>query len=365
MAAVGVALALYIAGCTTTSGTPGDKAGGSTTTASLTMGVTDPKGRPTTPTIEYFVNQVKELSKGSIHLDVSWNAGEDRTDPEQAIARKVRAGTLDLGWIGSRAWDTEGVTSLQALQAPFLITDNKLLGAVVSSPMATDMLAGLKAGGVEGLGLYPDQFRHPVGFRKPLASVQDFKGARVRVLTSNASDALIRALGAEPVHINGNAYQQAISDGTLTGVDASLGLAPALHGSILTGNLIFYPKVDTLFAGQQALGKLDSSQQQALRTAAQRTVAHVLESLPAAEDAGPFCSGGGRVVAASNGDVRALQAASESVYRQLEADSQTAALIGQIRTLKAGMPAQAPTKACGNSESTDSAQQKVPEGTGT
>ena len=184
--------------------------------------------------------------------------------------------------------------------------------------MAGEMLAGLKSAEVEGLGLYPDQFRHPVGFRKPLASPRDFKGARIRVLTSNASDALIRALGAEPVHLNGNAYQQAISDGTLTGVDASLGLAPALHGSILTGNLIFYPKVDTLFAGQGALGKLDSSQQEALRTAAQRTVAHVLEDLPATEDTGPFCSGGGRVVAATDRDTRALEAAAQPVYRQFE-----------------------------------------------
>jgi TRAP-type C4-dicarboxylate transport system substrate-binding protein len=363
VATVGVVLALAMAGCSAASGASGDKAGGSTSTVSLTMGVTDPKGRPTTPTIEFFVDQVAEQSKGSIRLDVLWNAGEGSIDPEQAIARKVKSGALDLGWIGSRAWDTEGVTSLQALQAPFLITNNKLLSAVVTSPMAGEMLAGLKSAGVEGLGMYPDQFRHPVGFRKPLASPGDFKRARIRVLTSNASDALIRALGAEPVHLNGNAYKQAISDGTLTGVDASLGLAPALHGSILTGNLIFYPKVDTLFAGQQALGKLDSSQQQALRTAAQRTAAHVLENSPATEDSGPFCSGGGRVVAATDRDARALEAAAQPIYRQMEEDPQTAAFVTQIRALKAGIPAPTQLTECGDSQSTGSAAQEIPEGT--
>jgi TRAP-type C4-dicarboxylate transport system substrate-binding protein len=363
VATIGVALALAAAGCSTASSAPGDKAGGSTSTVTLVIGTTDPRGRPTTPTVEFFASQVAELSKGSIRLDVAWNAGEGRTDPEQAIARGVRAGELDLGWIGSRAWDTEGVTSLQALQAPFLITSNELARAVVASPMADEMLVGLKSAEVEGLGLYPDQLRHPVGFRKPLASVRDFKDARIRVLTSNASDALIRALGAEPVHLNGNALQQAIGDGTLTGIDASLGLAPALHGSVVTGNLIFYPKVDTLFAGQHALGKLDASQQEALRTAAQRTKAYVLEKLPASEDTAPFCSGGGRVVMASDEDVRALQAAAQPVYQQLEADPQTAAFINQIRTLKAGITAPEAATACGRSASTKAATAEIPEGT--
>lgn len=362
VATIGVALALTMAGCSAASGTPGDKAGGSTSTVTLVMGVTDPKGRTTTPTVEFFASQVAELSQGSIRLDVAWNAAEETTDGEQAIARKVRSGEFDLGFIGSRAWDTEGVTSLQALQAPFLITNYELLSAVVSSPMGGEMLAGLKSAEVEGLGLYPDQLRHPVGFREPLASPQDFEGARIRVLTSNASDALIRALGAEPIHLNGDAYGQAVSDGTLTGVDSSLGLAPALHGSILTGNLIFYPKVDTLFAGQEALGKLDSTQQQALRAAAQRTAAHVLEKLPVTEDTGPFCSGGGRVVAATDRDVRALEAAAQPVYGQLAEDPQTAAFIDQIRTLKAGIPAPTQLTACGESESTGSAAQKIPNG---
>jgi TRAP-type C4-dicarboxylate transport system substrate-binding protein len=96
VAAVGVAFALAMAGCIAESDSPGDKAGGSTSTVTLAMGVTDPKGRPTTPTIEFFVNQVAELSKGSIRLDVSWNAGEETTDPEQAIARRVKSGRSTL-----------------------------------------------------------------------------------------------------------------------------------------------------------------------------------------------------------------------------------------------------------------------------
>jgi hypothetical protein len=137
-----------------------------------------------------------------------------------------------------------------------------------------------------------------------------------------------------------------------------------LHGSFLTGNVIFYPKVDTLFAGFQALDKLDPAQKEALRAAAERTSAHLLEDLPTTEDTGPFCSGGGRVVTASEADVRDLKAAARPVYRQLETDPQTAAFISQIRSMKAGMTAPSPTRACGaGSTSTKPAPQKIPEGT--
>ena len=37
-----------------------------------------------------------------------------------------------MGLIPSRAWDTEGVTSLRALNAPFLIDSDELLDEVVS-----------------------------------------------------------------------------------------------------------------------------------------------------------------------------------------------------------------------------------------
>ena len=62
---------------------------------------------------------------------------------------------------------TLGLTTWQ-LQAPFLIDSYPLLGAVLASPLPGQMLAGLHQAGFTGLGLYPDQLRHLVGFRKPL-----------------------------------------------------------------------------------------------------------------------------------------------------------------------------------------------------
>jgi len=212
-------------------GAPRNKAGGPPPPVAVTLGTPDyPSVSPEFQDIGYFARQVHQLSGGQMNIRVLWGVAGEATDFEQVTVSLVRDGKVDLGWIGARAWDTLGVRSFQALQAPFLIDSYPLLDAVIKSPMATQMLAGLNQAGFTGLGLYPDQLRHLVGFRKPLASLRDLRGARIRVPPSRASEALFRALGAVPVHLNGSAESDAIASGTVDGVDASAGYAATIGG---------------------------------------------------------------------------------------------------------------------------------------
>jgi TRAP-type C4-dicarboxylate transport system substrate-binding protein len=104
--------------------------------------------------IEEFANRVEQLSGGGLRIEPVWRAsGGDLRAWDQRVARKVVEGELDLGLIPARAWDTEGVTSLRALQAPFLISDDALLDQVTNGPLAGKMLGGLAEVGVVGLAL--------------------------------------------------------------------------------------------------------------------------------------------------------------------------------------------------------------------
>lgn len=348
-AAMAVVVTMGAAGCSGASGgAPGDKAGGSSPVVTLRMGTVDPQGRPDTPTIEYFAARVKELTKGSVVVDVHWNAGVEYVDGEQAIAKQVRTGVLQLGWVGSRAFDTLGVSSLRAVQAPFLITDNRLTRAVAQDEVAAVMLSDLSKAGLQGLGLYPDQLRHPVGFRAPFDRAEAFRGARIRTLTSNTSDAVLRALGAEPVHLKGSAYGAAIDDRTLDGVDASLGLAPSLGGAFVTGNVALFPRMNVLFSSEAALRRLDASQRAALNRATRDTLAHAVDALPDVEDPTPFCRGGGAVVTVSPDDLAAMRAAVEPVYAELESDPGTKRAIDRIRELARRFGPPLVVDSCGN-----------------
>jgi len=274
---------------------------------------------------------------------IVWDAaGQDIPDPERGIVNLVRDDRFDLGWMGARSWDRMGVSSFQALQAPFLVTDHALLGRIVTSPVASRMLAGLDDHGFVGLALVPEQIRYVFGTRHALASPDDFAGARVRVRPSRASDALIRALGATPVHVSGDAVADAVANGEIDGAEASLGTNSADEGeTVLTANLPLFPKTLTLFAGNEAFNRLDDEQRAVLRKAARETTAYAAAH-PASESKlmGKFCAPGPpvRAVAASPEDLAALRRAARPVYADMERDAESRTSIAGIRALKADQP---------------------------
>jgi TRAP-type C4-dicarboxylate transport system substrate-binding protein len=340
-AALAVAL---LAGCATSHRVRGaDKAGGSDAPVVLLLGDVDAEDDPsTTPVLEYFGDQVAKLSKGSLRVRVIYDAaGHERPDVEAQVARKVRDGSFDLGWIGAAAWDELGTTSFQALHAPFLVTDDVLLDRVATGPLADTMLSGLRDAGVRGLAVVPESLRNPVGLRRPLVSLASFRGARLSVTPSRATDLALRALEAIPVHGLGKGQNLAIADGLLGSLAAFLG------PDIVTGNVSFFPVLHTLFANPASLRSLTAAERAALEQAAARTLANAVATrLSAQEVIDRFCSsgrsasatGGGRVVLASRAELAALVRATRPVYSELEREPRTKSLISQIRALKRSLP---------------------------
>jgi Bacterial extracellular solute-binding protein, family 7 len=347
LAASTLASALAVAvftGCATSHRVRGaDKAGGSDAPLVLRLGDVDSEDYSnTTHVLEYFREQVAKLSEGTLRVRVIYDAaGHERPDVEAQVARKVREGSFDLGWIGAAAWDELGTTSFQALHAPFLVTDDVLLDRVATGPLAGTMLSGLREAGVRGLVVVPESLRNPVALRRPLVSLGSFRGARLIVTPSRATDAALRALGATPVHGLGKAQNLAIADGLVESLVAFLG------PDIVTGNVSFFPVLHTLFANPASLGALTAAERAALELAAARTLAHaVAERRSAQEVIARFCSGGrpasatggGRVVLASRAELAALVRATRPVYSELERDPRTKSLINQIRALKRSLP---------------------------
>jgi TRAP-type C4-dicarboxylate transport system substrate-binding protein len=334
-------VALLLVACS--GGPEGDKAGGDAAPVTLRMATMEGPGAPYADGVREFARQVDELSGGSLRIDVVWDGaveffGEFGPGAEQRVARLVQDGNkLDLALIPARTWDLLGVTSLQALHAPFLVSTEDLVEEVVQSDLAGAMLAGLDQAGVEGLALLPEGLRHPVGFERPFLTLDDFAGQTIRALPSRVSDRLFKALGANPVDIWGDKFTAAVGNGEVAGAESGFawgGQMPAI--GTFTANMTFFPKVNTLVANADAFDRLGEEHEKVLRDAAAVSLRYILENGPTEQErAGEFCGSGGAIAFASDAALRAVEQAAQPVHTELEQDPDTDALMERIRTMKA------------------------------
>lgn len=330
-------VATLLAGCGSGAA---NKAGGSSTPVVLRLADSNNTDQPDTATIEHFAAQVEKRSGGSLRVRITYvAAGSSSPFVETRTIAAVRRGRYDLGWIGARAWDLNGLDTFRALQAPFLITSMRLLNRVAASPLAGEMLDSLtKQGGVVGIALVPDFLRHPVGMSRTFVKPQDFVGARIRIQPSRVTAAIVRALGARPLTISNDAIGLAIDRKQVDAQEVSMLNSPG--GSAVTENVVFFGKALTLFANRGAYGRLNEGQRHIVQDAAADTLRYALSHHPPDSDlATGYCYDRRRIVFATPADVQVLVRKERPVYRWLESDPQTKRFIEEIRALKRTTPA--------------------------
>ena len=358
---VAIAVALVVlGGCSATAET---KAGGAEP-VTLRLAIGDPPGRPASDDVEEFARQVDELSGGSLRVDIVWEAHEqvvpeDDPNPGRALVRMLEDGKAEVGLVPDGSWTEFGVTSLRALKAPFLVTSEALAEAIATGELAQEMLAGLDDAGVVGLALLPETLRHPIAFEQAFLTSSDFHGAVLRTLDPD-TDMLLHALRAEGKSLNGAGFGQAVAADEVDGADsafAQFASLPAL--GTFTANITFATKFNVLVASADAFERLSPEHQTILGDAAEDTLDYVLETNPTdAQSAQEYCARGGTVAVANEADVAAIERAARPIYRDLERDGTTRAMIGRIRDMKQQLDSPSPeVAAC------DSLFQTPPPGT--
>jgi TRAP-type C4-dicarboxylate transport system substrate-binding protein len=347
-----VAVALSLTSCSLGSADPAggsaDKAGGSGAVVTVRLATPDSPGQPAGRDAEHFAERVRSLSQGRLRVAVTHDVGKDERSWDQKAARLVIDGDHDLGLIPARAWDAVGVSSLRALQAPFLLSSDAALDAVVSDPVASDLLNGLAKVGVVGLALVPEGLRHPVGFGAPLREPADFKGHLIRAPRSDLTWKAMRALGAKPVDLNGPEFQAGIDDGSVRGAESSAALVGMLpRPGILTANLTPYAKLNVLVANAAAVKKLSAEHRDILQRAAQQSRDHSVRTRQSdAEALATACSSGVEVVLATSEQQAAMTAATKPLLDELRADREAGPLLRRVAAIVEAAGPERPSTGC-------------------
>jgi TRAP-type C4-dicarboxylate transport system substrate-binding protein len=327
-------VALAAGAGTSLAGPPGKT--GSTVT--LTLAGTEGRGRPSIDIAEAFAARVKALSKDSIVVKIAYDSGgNDATTTnnvqEANLVRLVRAGKVQLAIVPTRAFDFEGITSFQAIQAPFVVATEQGMDRLTRGTLAERLQSDLPKLGLTGLGLAPEGLRRPFGFARPLVKPADFAGIRFVASRSRALVRLLRVLGATPVDILGSAVEKGIANGTVAGADSSFVLAAdgALpHPGFTAGNLVLFPKIDALVANSASLKRLSSKQVSLLREAAASARSWAIGALTEQRGRDAYCKVGGTIVTARAAAISALRVKAAPVLAAMRRDPLTRSLIADI-----------------------------------
>ena len=345
---VGVLLGLVLIsavapGCNVAS--PGaDKAGGQVGRQVLVLRLAStPQDLSFAPPVAEFVRLVTSLSGGAIEIKVMNQWGSYAPGAEAQVVRDVASDSVDLGWAGSRVFDSMGVSSFEALSAPMLIDSYPLENAALQTGLPGQMLAGLKSLGVTGLGLLGDGLRLPISVRHPLLAPADWQGISFSTYLSDVQAQAIRALGATPVVAFGPFRLHDLQTGAIQGFEfdvrqyAQLGLEG--QAPYVAANVVLWPEFDVLVANPGKLSSLTDQQRGWLKQAAQAAATgSVALASTDPKYIGGECAAGSHFVNATSADLAALQRSLSVVYQHLELDPTTNAFIQRILRLKRSPP---------------------------
>lgn len=153
-----------------------------------------PDGYPVTEALSSFAQEVSKATNGKYQIEVFSNA--TLGDQPKAV-QMLKSGELDIAEFSSGPL-SEAVPGIKVLNLPFLFKDSAHMFKHLDGKLGERFAANLKAAGFVVLGWY-DGGSRSFYCVKPITSVTDLVGKKIRVQQSDIYIEMIKLLGANPV----------------------------------------------------------------------------------------------------------------------------------------------------------------------
>jgi tripartite ATP-independent transporter DctP family solute receptor len=152
---------------------------------------------PTVQALRFMGRQITERTGGRHELKVfhSRLLGEEKETLEQTRAGAIDLNRINVALIGNI------VPAMNVLALPFLFRSIEHMQKVLDGPIGTEMLGSFEPYGFVGLAFYDSGARSIYNNIRPVRSLEDLRGLRIRVQQSEQMSEMMRALGANPVEL--------------------------------------------------------------------------------------------------------------------------------------------------------------------
>jgi TRAP-type transport system periplasmic protein len=160
-----------------------------------------------------------KLSNGRLKITIfpSSQLGSDRE-----MLQNTQSGTIG-GVIDATAKLANFVPQFGVLDLPYLVSDREQAGRMLASPVVEQELnARAAAAGFRIVNYWEILFRNVYTRNKPVNSVADLKGLKIRVIPAPAYISLFRTLGASPTPMSFGELYMAMQQGVVDGAENDL-----------------------------------------------------------------------------------------------------------------------------------------------
>src|SRR5216684_7652169 len=288
---------------------------------------------PTVQALRYMGRLIEERSGGRHQVRVfhSRQLGEEKETIEQ-----TRAGAIDLNRTNVALVGTF-VPAMNALAMPFLFRSIEHLQKVLDGPIGNEILGSFGPYGFVGLAFYDSGARSIYNSVRPLHSIADIKGLRLRVQQSELMSNMIRALGAEPIELP---YGQVLTGLATMLIDGAENNWPSF---VTTGHYKYagYCTItehtmspEVLVMSQKAWESLSAEDRKIFREAALQSSHFMREKWKDLEERSRRQAEGAGVTIITDFDRKPFEAAMAGIYAKAQRAPAVVELIERIRKVE-------------------------------
>ena len=175
------------------------------------VAVDTPKGQAA----EFFKRRAEELTAGRVRVEVFPNSTlyKDKEEVEALELGAVQMLAPSLSKFGPL-----GAKEFEVFDLPFIFDDYADLRKVTEGPVGKRLLDTLESKGIHGLAYWDNGFKD-FSANRPLHTLSDYRGLRMRVQSSMVLEAQMRALGAMPQVMGFSDVYPALRAGVVDGTE--------------------------------------------------------------------------------------------------------------------------------------------------
>lgn len=181
----------------------------------LRLAENQPENNPVTVAMFKFAELVEEKTDGKVKIEVYPNAqlGEETETIEQ-----VQLGVLDFARVNSVPI-AQVVNEMKAFTLPYMYKDLDHKYRVWDGEIGQSILEKLKDNDMIGLGYLEGGTRNFYTTKKPIKSLDDLKGLKIRVQESEVMIKMIKLLGAVATPMNYGEVYTSLQTGVIDGAE--------------------------------------------------------------------------------------------------------------------------------------------------